>query len=287
MMDDADKFPTEVEGFGRRLDKASLHPELRSLDYVAGRARGFLQQAATALREMPPIHFDFIDSWYFNAVADVFPGDGRYFIGVTRGAVATLGVLFDRMLADPQILRFVGNAQEEVVDLPLIPELGPDFRQALASVPQFPGPRDPWRRSVAHKLQDLALDFVTAHEFAHIANGHLDYLKKNLDISAIDEVGRMAWAPHTPEYPLIRQTMEMNADTYATHLSLRSEWGKVVGASPKPDPDSDWHDHYNRPDMVALFWSYAISALCRIFGEERLTEGNMSRSIRRGGFGPS
>ncbi len=94
------------------------------------------------------------------------------------------------MIADPQILPFIGNAEEEVVDLPLIPDLGPDFSQALASVPQFPRPRDPWRRSFARRLWELALDFLTAHEFAHIASGHVDYMEENLDISAIDEVGR-------------------------------------------------------------------------------------------------
>jgi hypothetical protein len=89
-MNDTDIFHREMYDYGGRLDMASLHPvTAEGLNYVAGRARDFLQTAATALPEMPPIYFDFVDSWYVSAWA--FPGDGRYFIGVTRGAVATLG----------------------------------------------------------------------------------------------------------------------------------------------------------------------------------------------------
>src|SRR5215212_5964943 len=113
MMDDADIFHMKVTRYGGRLDVSSLHPDTAAgLDYVAVRARGFLKSAAAALPEMPPIYFDFVDNWSFNACA--IRGDGKYFIGVTRGAVATLGVLFDRMLADPQVLPFIGTPEEEV-----------------------------------------------------------------------------------------------------------------------------------------------------------------------------
>ena len=91
-MDNTDIFHEAVSDEGGRLDTASLGPDTAAAyDYVAQRARGFLRTAATALPEMPPIHFDF----------------------VYRGAVATLGVLFDRMLADPEILPFIGAAEQE------------------------------------------------------------------------------------------------------------------------------------------------------------------------------
>jgi hypothetical protein len=127
MMEDADIFHTAVAGYGGRLDRESLHPQQAArLDKHAGRAQGFLQTAATALPDLPPIYFDFIDTWKFNAIA--FQRDGRYFIGVTRGALATLGVLFDRMLADPQFLPSIGDPNEEGADLPLLPNLGPGQR---------------------------------------------------------------------------------------------------------------------------------------------------------------
>jgi hypothetical protein len=248
-MDNTDIFHEAVSDEGGRLDTASLGPDTAAAyDYVAQRARGFLRTAATALPEMPPIHFDF----------------------VYRGAVATLGVLFDRMLADPEILPFIGAAEQEAAGLPLLPGLGIDFKQTVASVPTFPRPRDPARRSTARRLGELALDFLTTHEFAHIANGHVDYAEEYLGIREIDEFGWAARAPGRRERALIKQTMEMDADSIAVLLSLNSEWGRVVGAYPIPGPE--WHDFYSRPGMVSLQWSWAVSSLFRLFGEARLTD---------------
>src|SRR5215216_194778 len=258
MMDDADLFHKAVDEHGGRLDRASLRPEhAASLDHVAGRARDFLQTAAAALPEMPPIYFDFIDNRKLNAGA--FLRDGRYFIGVTRGALATLEVLFDRMLADPQILPFIGDPKEEVADLPLLPNLGRDFARSVDSVPEFPRPQDPARRATARKLGELALDFLTAHEFAHIANGHLDYLQANQGSLGIDELSGASWAPSNSESALINQVMEMDADGVAVQLSLSSEWGKVTGLFPRPGPE--WDYVYSRPGMVSLQWSWAVSSL--------------------------
>jgi hypothetical protein len=266
-MYDADIFHSAMVGHGGRLDTASLRPATaEGLNHVAKRARGFLQTAAAALPRMPPIYFDFIDNWKVNALA--FRHEGRYFIGVYRGAVATLVVLFDRMLADPEILPFIGNPEEEVANLPLLPDVGPDFVQSVASVPTFPRPRDPARRITAHKLAELALDFLTAHEFAHIANGHVDYTEESQGISVIEEVGG-APAPKTRESALISQTMEMDADGTAVLINLSSEWGKIAGSIPRPGPP--WTEFYDYPGKVSLQWSWAVSSLFRILGDARLT----------------
>ena len=116
--------------------------------------------------------------------------------------------------------------------------IGVDFVRSVASVPTFPRPRDPARRVTADKLVELALDFLTAHEFAHVANGHLNYLVKNRGISAIDEAGGpSARASSARELALISQTMEMDADATAVLMSLSSEWGKVAGLFPRPGPE--------------------------------------------------
>ncbi len=269
-MNDADTFDEAVANWGGRLDTASLHPDTAAgLNYAAERARGFLQSAAIALPEMPPIYFDFIDNWRFDARAIRY--DGRYFIGITRGAVATLVMLFDRMLADPQVLPFIGTSEEEVADLPLLPDLGTDFVQSVASVPTFPRPQSPLRQGTARRLTELALDFLTAHEFAHIANGHLDYyIAANQGSLAINEVGGATWASGNSESALISQTMEMDADGTAVLLSLVSEWGRVTGLLPRPGPE--WNYIYSRPGMVSLQWSWAVYTLFRIFGDVRLTD---------------
>ncbi len=94
---------------------------------------------------------------------------------------------FDRMLVDFGILPFIGDPSEERADLPLLPELGLEAVRSFGSMPTFPRPRNPTRRATAMKFSELALDFLTAHESAHIANGHIDYTAENLVISATDE----------------------------------------------------------------------------------------------------
>jgi len=273
-MDDADIFHEATADEGGRLDTATLDPATaKGLNQVAIRARGFLRTAATALPNMPPIHFDFIDNWKFNAVA--FKCKGGYFIGLYRGATATLAMLFDRMLADSLVLPFIGDVSEETADLPLIPNVGPDFERSVASVPTFPRPRNPARRSTAHKLLELALDFLTAHEFAHIANGHIDYLENSQGIRTIKEVDRATRSSNLWNSALINQTMEMDADGTAVLICLGSEWGKIVGAFPRPG--SEWDYIYDRPGMVSLLWSWAVSSLFRTFGEARLADEDITQ----------
>jgi hypothetical protein len=271
-MGDADIFNAAVADRGGRLDSARLPPIIaEGLNYASGRASGFLRTAAAALPGMPPIYFDFIDNWEFNAVA--LKHDGKYFIGVYRGALATLSVLFDRMLGDPRILPFVGKSEDEEADLPNIPAfdaLRTDFIQALDAVPAFRRPRNPARQSFARKMVDTAFDFLLAHEFAHIANGHIDFYA-NRGISAIDEAAGVAG---DMERMLISQTIEMDADDTAVLISLGSEWRKIAGKFRSPSPP--WADSYRYPGQVSLFWSYAVSSLCRIFGDTRLTCGDVT-----------
>ena len=69
----------------------------------------------------------------------------------------------------------------------------------------------------------MALDFLTTHEFAHIANGHVDYAEEYLGIREIDEFGWAARAPGRRERALIKQTMEMDADSIAVRRVPRPQ----------------------------------------------------------------
>jgi len=178
------------------------------------------------------------------------------------------------MLADPAILPFIGNPKEERADLPLLPDLGMDAVKSFGSVPLFTRPRDPARRATAAKFTELALDFLTAHEFAHIANGHLDYYAENLGISAMDETSEPPRGLRVRERMLVNQTMEMDADATAVVLNLSSEWGKVVGTFPRPGPE--WDYVYDRPGIVSAQWAWAVLTLFRLFGEARLIGGDVT-----------
>jgi hypothetical protein len=117
----------------------------------------------------------------------------------------------------------------------------------------------------------LAFDFIVAHEFAHIANGHVDRYCATQGTGLIDELGISMSSSGTPslaESALISQTEEMDADATAVRISLGSEWGKIVGGNFRPV--GFWDKHYNVPGQVNLLWSWAVSSLCRMFGDNRL-----------------
>lgn len=262
-MDDALIFHQAMKNNGGRVNASLLPPVIaQSLDYAAYRARGFLSTAAVKLPHLPSIHFDIADAWSFNAFA--FRCEGRYFIGVNRGLIASLAVVFDRMLGDPEVIPFIGAAEDESTTLPLIPtisELVRDFIGALEAVPEFARPRCKARGALAHVLSDLAFDFIIAHEFAHIANGHLD-LASTRDLSITSEL----LSDSDVENMLVNQTLEMDADATAVVLSLGSEWHKLGR-----------DDYYRYPGLVCYFWSFAVLSVFRLFGESRITTGDVTR----------
>jgi hypothetical protein len=255
---------------GGRLDAALVAPEVNQvLAYMAQRARGFLQSAATANPRIPPIHLDFVDNYSVNAFATRL-GD-RYFIGINRGTVSTLRLVFDRLLADRSVLPFFGQVEVEAENLPLMPSLGPHFVESVWGVEVFQQPRDPFRRALAIKLTEIALDFIVAHEFAHIANGHVDFLNDTHGIGRIEEVHAHSSGDLKGNRNLNRKTLEMNADEVATVFTLVNEWRSYLHQVPRRGPE--WNDIYDHPGMVTMIWSYAIAVLCRIFGDMRLQRG--------------
>src|SRR2546422_709311 len=93
---------------GPRMDLSQASTWLQNrLNAAASNARRLLRDASATvrthgLREMPPIHFDWIENDDVNACA--FGHNGKYFIGVNAGTVVYLHSLFSRMLSHPRIL---------------------------------------------------------------------------------------------------------------------------------------------------------------------------------------
>lgn len=245
-----------------------------SFSYVAHRSNGFLSSAAAANPHIPPIHFDFVDNFSLNAFATRV--EDQYFIGVNRGTVAILALVFDRLLADRSVLPFFGRVELELENLPLMPKLGPDFIASVENMETFMPPQDPSRRAVSKRLCEIALDFVIAHEFAHIANGHVDFLNKKYTLDRIDEVSHQFLTGSQREFALHRKTLEMNADEVAVAFTLVSEWKRCLRQLPRRG--AAWDDIYDRPGLITMLWSYAVATLCRIFGDVRLTAGSMTFS---------
>ncbi len=237
-----------------------------ALDYVAHRAREFLRFASIANPRIPPIHLDFVNNYSLNAFATRL-GD-QYFIGINRGTVAILSFVFDRLLADRSVLPFFGQVELEDDKLPLMPAIGPDFFESVKGVEVFLPPQDPSRRALAKRLTEIAMDFIVAHEFAHIANGHVDYLNENYGLNWIEETSTSPVAGLNGNSVLPRRTLEMNADEVATVFTIVTEWKRSLRKIPRRG--SEWDDLYDSPGMITMLWSYAVAILCRIFGDIRL-----------------
>lgn len=270
MLSPKDVFHDIVRDQGGRVDEASLPSSVgQGLAYVAHRARGFLASAAEANSQIPAIHFDLVDNYSLNAFATRW--EDQYFIGINRGTVAILALVFDRLLADRSVLPYFGQVEREAESLPLMPALGPNFFRSVTGVDFFQPPRDPSRRAISQRLTEMALDFIVAHEFAHIANGHVDFLHGTYGIGRIEEVCAHASEDPKGNGTLHRKTLEMNADEVATVFTLVNEWKRCLHRLPRRGPV--WDDIYDHPGMVTMLWSYAIAVLCRIFGDMRLQRG--------------
>ncbi|MEZ0276048.1 MAG: hypothetical protein ACAH88_14165, partial [Roseimicrobium sp.] len=115
---------------------------------------------------------------------------------------------------------------------------------------------------------ELALDFAVAHEFAHILNGHLDFYLSHGSALAMGELDAcLESVREAEEAALFRQAIEVDADLSATHVSLRSEWDRIVGINPRRGPE--WEEIYDSPGTVSYLWSFAVATLCRVFGDMR------------------
>jgi len=113
------------------------------------------------------------------------------------------------MLSHPLILTNIGNASSEEYR-----SSGFDFARITAD--NFAGrgnlkPNDPVRSHYAGLLAWMAIQFIMEHEFAHVINGHVEWLNATTGIGALGETGASA-IPNLSNVDL--QTLEFDADSY-------------------------------------------------------------------------
>ncbi|QDU25416.1 hypothetical protein ETAA8_04840 [Anatilimnocola aggregata] len=236
----------------------------RTVAYLKWRANGNIDVVRQTFPKLPHIHFDIFDSWDANAIA--FKYGQVYFIGVSRGIVGLLGVMFDRIMGDKSLLDFLGDSSKERESMPNIP-LGPDFVNSMKEVEIFGQPIDPMRHAVAQRMKDLAFDFVFAHEFAHIANGHLDYWSDRYGYSEIQELSESSKIANVNQN-WVRQVIELDADRTGVFMTLSSELGKVLGHSSRPaEPVAGLYD---LPSIILQLWCISVASVARLFGDDLL-----------------
>jgi hypothetical protein len=239
-------------GGGRRFDPGILRPEqgLRTMLVRHKRAAEvWLRDVRTHyVPAMGPVHFDYIENWDVNAFA--FESDNHDFVGVYVGAIVTIYRFFGSLLAYPRLLMSIGN--------PLVEEEWES--QAFDPKQLHRHPKDTARRSFAHLIATIAIDFLFAHEIGHLMNGHVKLLKKRNGMSLLAEFDP---AQKNPEENLTRQTLEMDADSFAVGQGLVTAFGRAE--DPSHVFPIDWRQWYIPPTQALFAWTLSIYGFFRLF----------------------
>jgi hypothetical protein len=198
--------------------------------------------------KMGPVHFDYIENLQMNALA--FESNDHDFVGIYIGAIVTTYGFFGSLLSYPRSLMSIGNplAEGEVDSTNFEPN------QPM----RVPG--DPARRSYAHLLATIAIDFLFAHELGHLMHGHVKLMRKRTGIPFLAEFDL---TQKTHEENLMLQTLEMDADSFAVGQGLATAFGRCGDPSKVFPPD--WRPWYNAPREALFTWTLAIYAFFRLF----------------------
>jgi hypothetical protein len=206
--------------YGFRFDTNTLRPE-QGVRTTLQRCKRNAEKWFQAVREqhcprMGPVHFDYVENTNVNAVA--FEADGHEFVGIWIGTVLTIHIFLGCLLANQHLLPSIGAVSEEV-------EFEPEGSD-VAWLTRIP--KDPARRSYAHLLSEIAVEFLFRHELAHLMNGHVRLLNKwtgtnflvEFDEHRCQAISNLGW-----------QTLEMDADSFAVGQGIAT----VLGRLKEPD----------------------------------------------------
>lgn len=256
-------------GQGRRLEIEN-HPDVPAAPVYA-ETRHFAEQliasARAELPSLPPIHFDFIEDGTVNAVA--FRAQGRYFIGITAGAISMLHLILNRILANPMTFASVGQPEAEDPNLPPVPWHDPNAENLYRAGVRPILPKDAARGFYALHLATQSLMFLVGHEIAHITRGHVDYLMSKRGANFVAELG---WTGPL-QGRLERQALEADADERSVRARCHSALGTANQAGQTFPP---WSDS-PLPDVAWQFdWSFAVNSLFRLFGDSRFSGKDLS-----------
>lgn len=269
------KYPDEIQTVISKKGGVVKYEELspgisQNLLYYRNRAQTSVKLINDQLRTN--IQVEIIDDFGFNAFATGL--NGFYFIGINRGVIATLSLVFNRIFADQNLFKFIGKYEIEESDLPLLEDLSVNFEFTVDKLTPFNPPKDPFRKSTSRHLVHLAIDFILAHEIGHIIRGHIDYIQNSFNLvhNEIDNIGT-----EDNLYPLTNKTLEMDADCWAVNMLLKNELNRVFGILPIPGPE--WKEIYMMPGIVIMQFTFAIATVFRIYGDQRLDESGFGNEI--------
>ncbi len=236
------------------------------------------RQHPSRFKDIPEIHFDFINNASLNAVA-ALSNDGIYLIGIHSGTIFILYDLFLRMLSHSNILEKSGNPNEEKSKSPPITNYYSDAG-LLASRGKFgyddyklPRPKNVPRLDYANHLLDIAVDFIVAHELTHVVNGHLGFVNVNSGINFIEERTQNI---HCDQDILNIQALEMDADCMAVSKGLANVVKRYQG---QQNVSNSRKEFYTDFESVVFNWALSVLTVIRLMNEVREYKNVDSKSI--------
>ena len=255
-------FNDGISSKGGLLDVSVLPGSVQQLhlNYAVLAQKWINDVKAFYLPKMPYVHFDYINSPFFNAVA--FKHQNEEFIGVNSGAILIICLVFQRMLADREILVHIGDINKEKSGLTLFPPKLTNVMDIL-SLKANVMPQDPERLAATNLLTKLAVEFLLHHEYTHLSNGHVDFMLKKSQIPLIAELemsvsglmGRMDY-----------QSLEMDADAGAVNHGIEALFGRIKDRDQLPE---EQRSAYEDERGILFTWLFAIYSLMRLFDVQK------------------
>ena len=223
------------------------------------------------------VYLDFVGLRDINAAAS--KSDDLYLIGLNLGTFDRLARLYSSLLSWPEVLPDVGDPRKEKpakFDIVRCLNLGwqPRGTRTGPGTEQFLMPRDETRKMASIAMNVMALDFIFAHEFAHVYDAHVDYLgSQGAPLRLTETQGRLGNL--TTE---MRHAVEIEADMDATTMLASGLLHRLLIFQ-------DFSKFFDEGTFL-LLWEFAILLLFHAFDltgssvEEYRHEGHPHPEIR-------
>jgi hypothetical protein len=195
--------------------------------------------------KLPDIHINFIDNKSFNAYS--FKNNDSYYIGINKGTILNLYSFFNYSLSFPNVLSYIGNNENEIE---------PDFN--INNLKEIIKPKDKQREIYAEGLFYFATLFLILHEYAHIINGHLDFINKktNFIFKIVNSLGKKS--------ELNSQTLEFDADRYAANIVIKNIINRYQN---NLNLQEDIQPYFQSLEEAFFLWTFATYTVFRFLGK--------------------
>jgi hypothetical protein len=229
-------------------------PRIDELRHVAGEYCDAWRGWPNAINCSPKIYSGITNASRLNAFA--IHRDGIDVIGINKGVDELVRSLFHLLFRCPEVFPAVGVCSTSMVESPweTLHRLPSDTCQIGGDL--IDAPDDVARRCLANLLAKYALEFLIAHELAHVIRGHVR-LTVNDRLIQIEERGYEDAHPRQDDC-LLRHALEMDADAFATVQGIKNVSNRTIRS------DSELELLCDR--VTALnYWLFSTHCLFRLF----------------------